>query len=837
MKSYDLSLPKWGPYNKKYLGAAHIAEPRQGFRFDVNLFPGYYRRSVMTPRDLSDCGAKMMAASVDLTHFMYRYELEWKDRVYVEADFTSKGSEMQIDCDFVNHTDQPESLALNVVMSLQRPSKEKEELVALQVKTEEDTLWIDALDYVHIVNDQLVAGDGLLLGECRESGFVGGSFLGGRWFGKEGDRAEYRFEPREVEQIGLRYRGGGRISFYVKDKVYNLVLKQADVPELVYIPIDKDMIDGFAVQTYGDAIDFDGFVLGEKLRFDDGSAMLEPEIKRSDEGVILTFGDLNYQIEYEAPECVWRRLHAEDVGVLLSQKIHDHVNVEIGKAGHTHVDLFIRPVFVEPQSSQRITIRIKAADGAFEAEQRNEVQPLYRVQGNPEGRSFELSQNIMSAVTLTNVVWPIYCKRGYIRHNTPGRNWDSLYTWDSGFIGMGLLQMDSKRAEECLNAYLTPVGDVHSPYIFHGTPLPTQIFLWNELFNRTGDEAVLRRYYSMIRQQYRFFANARFEKRIKENGLFNTWPIFYNSGGWDDYPTQVYVHQHHLEDIVCPMVNVSVTVLCAKMLKLMAEVMGEDTTEYDEDISFYSQAIEKYGWDEESGYYGYVQDDSVLKIDGINADMGMDGVYPYIAGISALQRAERIVDNIKNGLMTPIGVSVVDVRAPYFRKDGYWNGSVWMPHQWILWKAFLDHGETELALQIADTALKVWKQEVDHTYNCYEHFMLANGRGAGFHQFSGLSTPVLMWYNAMYRPYTVTGGFQTLIRERKTGKDAISFSIRADGERPTVLVCLEEGKQYKFSTSAMVTQHKAGLWSLQFAGPVDEAVEIYQLEDTKWQQK
>ena len=116
MKSYDLSLPQWGPYNKKYLGAAHIAEPRQGFRFDVNLFPGYYRRSVMTPRDLSDCGAKMMAASVDLTHFVYRYELEWKDRVYVEADFTSKDSEMQIDCDFVNHTDQPESLSLNVVM-------------------------------------------------------------------------------------------------------------------------------------------------------------------------------------------------------------------------------------------------------------------------------------------------------------------------------------------------------------------------------------------------------------------------------------------------------------------------------------------------------------------------------------------------------------------------------------------------------------------------------------------------------------------------------------------------------------------------------------------------
>lgn len=227
----------------------------------------------------------------------------------------------------------------------------------------------------------------------------------------------------------------------------------------------------------------------------------------------------------------------------------------------------------------------------------------------------------------------------------------------------------------------------------------------------------------------------------------------------------------------------------------------------------------------------------MLKIDGVNANMGMDGVYPYIAGISAPKRAERIVDNIKEGLMTPIGISVVDVRAPYFKQDGYWNGSVWMPHQWILWKALLDQGEMDMALQIADTALQVWKQEVDLTYNCYEHFMLANGRGAGFHQFSGLSTPVLMWYNALYRPFSVTGGFLTLIRNMKIEEEKISFRIQAKGKHPAVLVCLEEGKQYEFHTSARVMQHKAGLWSLYFEGPAEELVEICQVEEKQWQQK
>ncbi len=829
MKQYDLDLPVWGPYNKKYLGAAHIADRDRGFRFDVNLFPGYYRRSVMTPRDLADCGAKMMAASTDASHFVYRYELEWKDRMYVEADFCAKGDQMQITCDFVNRTDEPESLTLNAVMSMQRPSKEKEELVALDAIIGADTQWIDALDYCEIHTDQRVAWDGLLLGECRGNGFVKGSYLGGRLFGKVGEWAVYRFDKVQVDQIGLRYRGGGRLALKINGEVYSFDLPEVKEPVVKQLSIPKQELNGFVLLAQGAKLDIDGFILGENIKFDDGSAMLEPVIAQDDNGFVLQLADHSYKVECEAPETVLRTLHAEDVGVLLSQKIHDHVSYVLGNQGHTHVDLFIRPVFVEPQSSQRVVIKIRAIGpkqaSSGEADAKGSA-PLCRVKGNSEGAAFELSQSIMSAVTLTNVVWPIYSRREYIRHNTPGRNWDSLYTWDSGFIGIGLLQMDAQRAEECLNAYLTPVGDMHSPYIFHGTPLPTQIFLMAEIYNKTGSNELVRKYYPMLRQQYRFFADARLREDTKENGLFNTWQIFYNSGGWDDYPTQVYVHQNHLEADACPMVNVSVTVLCAKILKMLAQVIGEDTDEYDEDISFYSEAVERCAWDEESGYYGYVIGDQILKVDGMNADMGMDGAYPYIAGISNEIRAKRIVENIKEGMFTSIGVSVVDVRAPYFRKDGYWNGSVWMPHQWILWKAFLDNGELELVMRIADTALSVWKKEVELTYNCYEHFMLANGRGAGFHQFSGLSTPVLMWYNALYKPYTVTGGFRTLIHEKKIENGQFAFRVQSESAKPVLLICLEEGKAYDFRTSGKVSQLKEGLYGLCFDHPMDEIIKI-----------
>lgn len=117
-KNYSLNLPEWGPYNKTYLGAAHIADKKKGLRFDLNLFPGYFRRSVMSVRDLADSGVKMMAASKKLTRFIYRYELEWKDRVYIEADFKSGNNVMTVKCDFVNNTQKAESLSLNAVMSI-----------------------------------------------------------------------------------------------------------------------------------------------------------------------------------------------------------------------------------------------------------------------------------------------------------------------------------------------------------------------------------------------------------------------------------------------------------------------------------------------------------------------------------------------------------------------------------------------------------------------------------------------------------------------------------------------------------------------------------------------
>ena len=375
---------------------------------------------------------------------------------------------------------------------------------------------------------------------------------------------------------------------------------------------------------------------------------------------------------------------------------------------------------------------------------------------------------------------------------------------------------------------MMPIDNTDSPFVFHGTPLPTQILLYGELVNKTCDVELARRFYPKIKAQYEFFSA---QKSQKDSGIFSLWHLFYNSGGWDDYPTQKLVHDEKKEATVCPVVNTAFTLLCARILAKIAKLVGEDDSLYLSDIEFFTHALNKYAWDEESGYYGYVEHEngktSVYRNMGVNADMGMDGAYPYIAGATDEYRSARVLDNIKKGMMTDIGVSVVDTRAPYYSKSGYWNGSVWMPHQWILWKALLDYGETELATEIAEKALSLWERETSATYNCYEHFMIENGRGAGFHQFSGLSTPVLLWFESYYKPFTVTGGFRTLITDKKHDGNSLSFTATADSPDSSVIVCLKEGREYTFECDAKIKKLNKAAYALTFGVKGVHSVKIY----------
>ena len=246
--------------------------------------------------------------------------------------------------------------------------------------------------------------------------------------------------------------------------------------------------------------------------------------------------------------------------------------------------------------------------------------------------------------------------------------------------------------------------------------------------------------------------------------------------------------------------------------------------------------MQKHSWDPDAGYFSYVLHDDQGEATGIlrhesgaNFNLGQDGVMPLLAGICTPAQEQTLLGHLQSPqrLWTPIGLSTVDQSAPYYRHDGYWNGAVWMPHQWFLWKTMLDLGQADFAFQIAQTALDLWKAEVDESYNCFEHFLIESGRGAGWHQFSALSSPVLAWFAAYYRPGRLTTGFDTWIHrcEFKPDHSALDAELelrpRPDGEA-TVLATLSPADTYRvrWNDSALPAR-PAPSGTLQIALPRD----------------
>ena len=115
----------------------------------------------------------------------------------------------------------------------------------------------------------------------------------------------------------------------------------------------------------------------------------------------------------------------------------------------------------------------------------------------------------------------------------------------------------------------------------------------------------------------------------------------------------------------------------------------------------------------------------------------------------------------------------------------------------------LDLGMPERAKQIAMTALENWERECRDSYNCYEHFMIESGRGGGWNNFSGLSSPIINWHSAYFKPGTISTGFGTLICDQAWNEDKDSFKATLEfdkelvGKETALIICAKPGVEYK----------------------------------------
>ncbi len=868
--SHDLRLPAWGPYTKKYAGISHIPDIRQGIRFDLSVFPGFYRRQVCVPNAKWESGYHPWEAASDLSYYAYRYELEWKDRVYCDVAFSALGGDARlVRCRFVNATDLDQNLVLHYVAYLNFPPVRPysdEPILPSRVSLPPGAAWLDAIDYDDLgfaiarPTDNLVY-EGWRRGEVRGHGFVGGAAIGMGFGADRGDWVTYTLRLSESMQdaaLLVRYRAAAGPAAFA---LGGLAAGRLDLPSSA----------GLAVQTVpvGDLpageqslrlvslgtgpVELDGFALVESaqanaVRFVPVEWQPVPAVEAGPlpNSLILKYADVqtHYGLAWTGENSEVRQIFSEELDRTLRYTVHEHVQKILRGQGAGHfTDAFVRPITVPPRegrelyglvcagSREEVVTRLSDFGGGQIASHPSTTvgeptptstqdAPLHlapnlkcapvRLPTTPAGQPYVFSQERMAATLLTNVVYPVYTRRRYIRHFTPGKWWDCLYTWDSGFIALGLLELDIERAIDCLNAYTTPPGDPQAAFIHHGSPAPIQIYAFLELWNRTQDRGLLEYFYPRLRQMYLFLAGrlGSSTTRRMQSGLLKTWDYFYNSAGWDDYPPQVHVHRHGLEATVTPVINTAHAIRTGRILQMAAAALGlpDDITDYEADITMWTDSLNRYSWDAEAGYFSYVVHDAagqpagVLRHEsGANYDMGLDGASPLFAGVcNAEQEAVLVARLASEGRMwTRIGLSTVDQTAPYFKVDGYWNGAVWMPYQWIIWKALLDLGHGDLAFRIGRTALDLWKSEVDATYNCFEHFIVQSGRGAGWHAFGGLSSPVLSWFGAYHRPGRLTCGFGTWVARQEFGDGNRSLTAELRGRPLVVIAAMAPGGSYR----------------------------------------
>lgn len=415
---------------------------------------------------------------------------------------------------------------------------------------------------------------------------------------------------------------------------------------------------------------------------------------------------------------------------------------------------------------------------------------------------------ILEATLMQNIVYPIYTKAGWIAHFTPGKRWDSLYTWDSGFIALGLLKTSRAHAEYMLDLYLAQPDDPEQAFVHHGSPVPVQFMALRELVAEsepTEQLRLLRRFYERMRLYYEFLMGRTHNSTTARlhSGLLTTYDYFYSSSGMDDYPAQVTIHLKGLARQVAPAITTAQAMLAAHTLTLLSqryavlcsdgplqERLQEHRLGYAQDARQLAQALEAHAWDEESGYYGFTLHDEegqpaglLRDEDGQQLNCGFDGVYPLVAGCGEAPHQARLIAHLKaeDELLTPYGLTAVSQRAPYFSLQGYWNGGVWYPHAWYFGRAMLDCGEGAFLLDLVQRQLTHWCAQARDRWNSYEMLRLASGEGAWHASFSGLTSPLLNWAHSLYAPGTVTTGLATLLTQKREQAGSLLLRLQTLG--------------------------------------------------------
>ena len=494
--THDLpSLSNWGPYSKKLYGISHIPDLEAGLLFDLSIFPTLDGASVRLPNVTDQCGVHPWQASSDLTYYTTRTELLWKDQVYCDHAYVDAGPNSRlIRMELVNNTLVPQRVTLHALSQLCFPPLQEntaQPIRRCEMSLPPSATWTDAVAYedmrfvVPRPTDTLVP-DGRWRGEERMHEAVGGSVLG-QGFGRDaGDTALYKIRtrrPLKNAALLLRFRTDAesttvlRCTGLVREDVALHGTGEFSIAEISIGSLSAGDHTLRLTASGGARIALNGFVIVEQaqsslVRFLSKPWQSQPKIEAGPNGSILfKYVDINswYGFTLGQPAAdpqlvLWRDLD-RTFGAESGPNTHARIFGR-GKDGLGDPDsLFVRTswsvIELPPGSTRAIhgliatgtESRVRAAmedfhslSGTHEQRWKSSAARAVTLSSNPQAQPHIRGQQLLAATTLSNVVYPQRTQGQTIRHYSPGKIWDCLYTWDSGFIGLGLLELDTDAA-------------------------------------------------------------------------------------------------------------------------------------------------------------------------------------------------------------------------------------------------------------------------------------------------------------------------------------------------------------------------------------------------------
>ncbi len=170
-----------------------------------------------------------------------------------------------------------------------------------------------------------------------------------------------------------------------------------------------------------------------------------------------------------------------------------------------------------------------------------------------------------------------------------------------------------------------------------------------------------------------------------------------------------------------------------RSLSKIAEILGEkdEAVEWKRKADKMASLINKYMWDEKTGFYYHVHKDTMnfKTPSGISLKRKeIIGFLPLWAGIASKEQAKRLIEHLtnKNEFWRKYGVPTLSADDPYYDPQVLsccrWNGPVWITWVYPVFRGVLDYGYEDVAEKILEKIESAMLYQLKRNHRLWESY-------------------------------------------------------------------------------------------------------------------